>query len=172
MKHQELVNKWRFDAFANPAKHSDDIFKNIGIYGHKASGITDPGILISIILSFDEGHHLCGWWKNADYDKCLHLSLCIVASRSGHQWKPFKEPAKLPKEEIEAWAKLVFSNQHPDAMKWLWHESGTKSKEIHHLRLFYSKLTNQPILPEGEVYNLKPWGDGEDPEKIFNRCGM
>lgn len=37
---------------------------------------------------------------------------------------------------------------------------------VAHVRLFLDRQ-NRPILPEGEVYTLKPWDDGSSPEKVF-----
>jgi hypothetical protein len=37
---------------------------------------------------------------------------------------------------------------------------------VGHVRLFLDR-ESRPILPEGEVYHLKPWSDGSSPEKVF-----
>ncbi len=165
--HKELARIWRFDAFTNPVKDDEQFLKNFHIYGYKITGITEPDVLIGIVLSFDVGHHACGWWKNADYDRCLHLSLSVNGERKGNGWSYFDDPQEMPANEVNEWAKLIFEDLHPDALKWLWFEPGYKGSNMKHLRLFYSKITGQPIMPEGEVYNLKPWGDGTDPEKVM-----
>jgi hypothetical protein len=148
-------------------KKNEDLLDNLHLFRHRATGITVPDAMVLLILTFDVGTHACGWWKNSEFDRCLHLSISICAAREGGGWKYYNAPEKAPGPEIEEWAKLTFQDQHPDALKWLWYEPGYRDKNIEHLRLFYSKITGQPILPKGEVYTLKPWGDGTDPEKIY-----
>lgn len=154
------VQKMRFKAFLEPWDGKKDILLR---YRQIFKSLTDSESFTSIIITFDVGYHNSGWWKNSQYDRCLHLS---ISMNDG------KNVSKSTEEEINAWIDLVFKDTHPDAMKWLWHETGFKHKTVDHYRLFYSKITNQPILPQGQVYDLVPYQDGSSPEKIFNRCGM
>lgn len=158
--YKPMIQKMRFTALTRPWDgRSQTIARHIAYFKE----LTDSEAMTCIILTFDIGHHGCGWWKNSQYDRCLHLSISM--SNDGIN------SVEATQEEIKAWIELVFKDVHPDALKWLWREPGYERKEINHYRLFYSKITNQPILPEGEVYTLVPYDDGSSPEKIFNKCG-
>lgn len=168
-KHKDTVRKLRMQAFARPHNGNDPS----ALFAASCSGITCPDALIRLVVSYDYGYHNCGWWKNSMYDECLHVSASIQAHRKGAAWKPLREPEKLPPAELAAWATAFFSDLHPDALSWLWHEGGfSGNKAVDHLRLFYSKIMRQPILPQGEVYRLVPYADGSSPDKVFGRCGV
>ena len=138
----------------------------------RVPGIIDQDALISVALTYDHGYHSSGWWKNSQFDECLHLSISVVGHRKGTGFKSLKAPEAATEAEVKAWLDLVFAPLHPKALIWLWEESGKTTTAIRHFRLFFSKLTREPILPEGEVYDLVPYADGSSPEKIFNRMGM
>lgn len=126
--------------------------------------LTEPGRTVSIIVTLDSGTHASGWWRNSDYDRCLHLSVThpgsIVIGR-------LETPSD---KEVASWAKALFG---PHLNK-TWTEPAASVFDPHrqpnvcHVRLFLDK-ENRPIMPEGEVYHLKPWKDGTSPEKIFRR---
>jgi hypothetical protein len=160
--YKPMIQQMRFEAFAMPWDGKESSIAR-GMYKRYFKALTDSEAMVCIILTFDVGYHNCGWWKNSLYDRCLHLSISM--SNDG------RTPAEATQEEIKAWVELIFGDTHPDALKWIWHEPGYKDKAINHYRLFYSKLTNEPILPEGEVYKLVPYDDGTSPEKVFNKCG-
>lgn len=99
-----------------------------------------------IIFTRDEGMHSSGWFKNPDYDKCLHLSLSF-ADPVTHQRRPFDE--KL----ADAWVDAFF----PNDKKLVWMESAkmpTARAIVTHYRVFCDENW-QPILPRGEVYSTE-----------------
>ena len=116
---------------------------------------------VRLMLTFDQGAHASGWWRNSDYDRCMHLSLSWPRRIGG--------PEAPTDKEVRAWAKAFFGR---DVVK-TWTEPSASVFDIHgrlpgvvHVRLFLDK-DNRPIQPEGEVYTLKPWADGTSPEKVF-----
>jgi hypothetical protein len=131
--------------------------------------VTDPGMRTNLLLTLDVGYHASGWWRNADYDCCWHLS---VSWPTPGATTPSYEP--LPRSEVDWWAELFFG----DWTRWLWHEPGGSSderrtaqealayKNIEHLRLFVDRESLQPILPRGEVYDLTRWIPGVTPPKV------
>lgn len=98
------------------------------------------------VLSRDTGHHTSGWWKNPDYERCLHLSLSFVDPETGSSREKDK---KLTAQWIDAifgannrllWCEPPFSHQG-------------KKRDVWHYRLFFAdKGFSVPILPRGEVY--------------------
>lgn len=102
-----------------------------------------------LIFTRDYGHHTGGWFKNPDYERCLHLSISPAPSRL---WTPLKRD--LDDATRDAWIRAFFA---PDE-RWLWHE-GPQTPEgrsicVHHWRLFCDARW-QPILPRGEVYSTE-----------------
>ncbi len=91
----------------------------------------------SVIFTRDTGHHACGWWKNPDYERCYHLSICFRGGRS---------KSKLRK---------IISGLFGNSKKFIWEESPFsnegKANEIWHYRVFCDQGWN-PILPRKEVY--------------------
>lgn len=172
MKYADIVRDMRFKAFTNKWNGTEaELRKILHVCRHQLPGITCPDALVTILLTYDYGHHACGWWKNSQYDECLHLSISISGHRKGSNFKMLREPEQVTAAELHAWSEAIFAPLGPDVMKWLWLEHGKKTKAIEHVRLFYSKITQEPILPTGEVYSLIPYSDGSSPEKVFNRAG-
>lgn len=113
-----------------------------------------------LILSRDTEHHACGWWKNPDYERCLHLSLSFYDPET---MQPTGRNTKLSTE----WVGLVFQ----DYCRLLWCEPPYspegKKHDVWHYRLFYADPGfTAPILPRGEVYSKefteagwKSWSD-------------
>lgn len=100
-----------------------------------------------IIYTRDAGMHTSGWWKNPDYERCLHLSLSFVDPEA---LEPSDHDHKLAKEWIEAF--------FGDWKRYLWaeppfSEPGKKTSAWHY-RVFCDQH-GQPILPRGEVYSLE-----------------
>lgn len=131
--------------------------------------ILEPGRKTRLLLTLDIGYHASGWWKNSDYHRCLHLSVShpILLERRVVGRDVASE------HEVRAWARAIFGEH----VKWSWFEppadpldvdvlAGRRETGVWHARLFLDR-TNRPILPEGEVYDLKPWVDGSSPEKVF-----
>jgi len=103
------------------------------------------GLGAIVIYSRDAGHHSSGWWKNPDYERCLHLSLSIRDPRTG---------AQLPRDIkfFETIAQAFFGG---DARKaWLEgpHSAEGKRADCWHYRIFCDLGWN-PILPRHEVYS-------------------
>lgn len=104
-----------------------------------------PDISARIIYSRDVGHHTGGWWKNPDYERCLHLSLSFCVNPTDEPLPFLREPA--------AWIAGAFWGQHA---KWSWLEKPYSPEGQHadvwHYRLFCDRSWS-PILPRGEVYS-------------------
>lgn len=104
-----------------------------------------PHLGCSVIYTRDIGHHSSGWWKNPDYERCLHLSLSFREWRTG-------KPVGYDKKHGQEIAIAFFGN---DAAKcWVeppYSDRGKKLAVYHH-RLFCNAGWN-PILPKGEVYS-------------------
>jgi hypothetical protein len=127
-------------------------------------------------------HHSVGWWRNAEYEFCWHLSMAAKAVPPGCDqatWAaaPFEH---VPRGEARYWAHAVFG-EHVDK---LWFEPGGTDPRLTreevrahatmwHLRLFLEPQLldvrgepHVPFIPRGEVYDLTRWIDGLTPEKV------
>lgn len=100
-----------------------------------------------LIFTRDTGHHSSGWFKNPDYERCLHLSLSPAPR---HLWTPSTPDldAKLKKR----WLRVFFG----DALRHAWFESAKtsegKSLAVEHWRVFCDPAW-RPITPRKEVYS-------------------
>jgi hypothetical protein len=160
------IRRLLFLAFKHPFSGQEIVHDRHHIV---ADSLTEPGRKTSILLTFDQGTHASGWWRNSEYDRCLHLSLTHPPDR-----RLIADPNNLPAiqspsdKEVAAWAAAVFG-PHTDK---LWIEPAASALDpyrrpnVPHIRLFLNR-DNYPILPTGEVYTLKPWSDGSSPEKVF-----
>lgn len=99
-----------------------------------------------IILTRDTGHHTSGWWKNPDYERCLHLSLSFLDPATA-------EPIEHQHDIAAEWCDLFF----PGITNLIWAEppysEQGKQADTWHYRVFYSSGWAAPILPRGEVYS-------------------
>lgn len=170
LEHRRLVA----DAYAKASSgwYTGDM-ETLVRYGYAAEipTRTNPDELaLSIRFTRDRMHHSVGWWRNAEYEFCFHLSLsarpaaAVRAAYAGIQVPggvPFEE---LPKPEEDYWGRLFF-HDHADKV---WHEPGgtdprltpeeaRRHRHISHLRLFLDPETFEPFLPAGEVYDLTRW---------------
>jgi len=139
---------------------------------------TDPEeVWVRLLLTRDRMHHSVGWWRNAEYEYCWHLSISarpateVRLARIG-----LREDAgyvDLTKREETYWGRLFFA-AHADKV---WHEPGGtdprlspqeahRNRAISHLRLFLDPETFEPFMPTGEVYDLTRWIEGLTPEKV------
>ena len=124
----------------------------------------EPGLTVSIIASHDQGTHASGWWRNSDYDRCWHLSLCAIHNIGGY--------ADLPERDLKACSGTIFARHltkawiEPPASKLDIYRNAAASAYTTHVRVFLDR-EGHPIQPEGEVYTLKPWAEGDSPEKVF-----
>lgn len=95
----------------------------------------------TIVLTRDVGHHSGGWWKNPDYERCYHLSVCFPGGRNkrvlnqiaGHLFGAARK---------RIWVEPPFS------------EVG-RSKGVWHYRLFFDEQWQHAIKPRGEVYSTQ-----------------
>jgi len=98
-----------------------------------------------LILSFDEGMHSSGWWKNPDYERCWHLSLSF---RDPIAWEPISKNVKA----TDLWLEAFYGQNR----RFVWSESpyspAGKSNDVWHYRVFCDPAW-QPILPRKEVYS-------------------
>jgi hypothetical protein len=135
------------------------------------TGLTEPDHPTRVLVSFDMGAHASGWWRNAEYDRCWHVSIShpagVVAGERPHHIEP---PSVA---ETQAWARAAF----PVPYRWCWLEPPASPDSydvqqqrrrpgVAHIRLFLDRRS-RAILPRGEVYNLLPWADGASPSQVF-----
>jgi hypothetical protein len=113
-----------------------------------------------MIFTRDVGMHDCGWWKNPDYSRCLHLSISFAVIEG-------RQSFHLPQDHKTArrWCEAIFGHD----VKLLWIEppysDKGKTDDVWHYRLFCDEGW-EPIKPRGEVYNTdwtpsdwKSWSD-------------
>ena len=100
-----------------------------------------------LIFTRDHNHHMSGWWKNPDYERCYHLSLSFTEPRDRQSRKP------KDKHLTELWCRAFFG----DNARMLWCEPPYsplgKKNDVWHYRLFCNPAW-EPILPSKEVYSL------------------
>lgn len=134
-------------------------------------------LMTSLLFSRDRMHHSVGWWRNAEYEYCYHLSMtCWSMSdyKRGLLTGVEPDPVEIPAEEIRFWSLLIFG---PKFVTMAWHEPGgtdprltpreaRRRRHMQHLRVFMNPLTFQPFIPKGEVYTLTRWIPGLTPEKV------
>lgn len=129
-----------------------------------AASLEDPAVKVSILYTFDHGAHSSGWWRNSDYEMCWHLSMVAMHDRTY---------VDVPERDRRAWPRAFFG---VDAVKAWWeppapeydaYRRAPASRHTWHVRLFLDRATGMPIIPEGEVYTLKPWAEGDSPAKVF-----
>lgn len=104
-----------------------------------------PDISVRLIYTRDSGHHSSGWWKNPDYERCLHLSISFCVN-------PTDQPLPFDRKEAQKIAESFFES---DARKcWVeppYSPEGQRA-DVHHYRLFCDEGW-KPIIPRGEVYS-------------------
>ena len=130
---------------------------------YTARSFADPDLKISMIYTVDVGPHASGWWRNSDYNACKHLSI-VAISPDGY--------TEVPESELHAWARVWFGDDvtkawnEPPASEHDPYRNAAASRYTHHIRVFLNQH-GEAIIPEGEVYTLKPFDDGTSPEKIY-----
>ena len=121
------------------------------------------------IYTRDRGHHACGWWKNPDYDRCLHLSLS------------FFDPETMERDEhnhrlAAEWVDLFFGKHK----RWIWVEppysDHGRAVDSWHYRLFINP-GGDPIKPRGEVYHREntpagwlSWSDAQEVARLDEKA--
>jgi hypothetical protein len=110
--------------------------------GHLQSGTL-------LVLTYEDGYHSSGWWKNPDYERCVHLSLSFRDPVTG-------KPRSRDKEWSDKWIEVVFGPTKN--LIWVEGPAGPEGKraDVWHYRVFYAEDWVAPILPRGEVYS-KDW---------------
>jgi hypothetical protein len=100
-----------------------------------------------LIYTRDTGHHSSGWFKNPDYERCLHLSVSYREPDTGGR-------LGQRRHDTARWASLFFG----DDLKKAWfeppHSADGKRCDVLHVRLFCDDNW-QPIKPRGEVYSTE-----------------
>jgi len=106
----------------------------------------NPGLETSILYTRDIGHHTGGWWKNPDYERCLHLSVAYRHPMLPGQFLPHQHErsqeiahAFFGDAAVLAWVERPYSAQGKRADVW-------------HYRVFCDEGWN-PMKPRGEVYS-------------------
>jgi len=145
-------------------------------FSYDTKGRTERELNIRLLFTRDKMHHSVGWWRNADFEYCWHLSISAWAG----ELEPGRSPRDMgaesedvPEDEERYWTFAFFPNDYDK----LWHEPGgtdprltpeEKMRHRHfvHLRLFLHPITMQPFIPEGEVYHLTRWIPGLTPDKV------
>jgi hypothetical protein len=123
----------------------------------------EPERMFSVLLTFDVGYHASGWWRNSQYDRCWHLSLCIATRTSLETPELF---------EAQGIARAFFGEDvrlgwvEPPASAFDAYRTAPASRHTYHIRVFVDR-TGKAIQPQGEVYDLVPFEDGTSPLKVF-----
>jgi hypothetical protein len=99
-----------------------------------------------LIFSRDVGHHTSGWFKNPDYERCEHLSICYRDRETGAFY------GKQKWETSREWLRIFFG----EARRFVWTEPPFtpegKRDAVYHFRVFCGEGW-VPLLPRGEVYS-------------------
>lgn len=103
----------------------------------------------TMIFTRDVGHHTSGWFKNPDYERCLHLSM---SAQPGLIWTP--DTPDFDERMRNAWLRAFFKED----LDKVWFEPPVspegRSAGVQHWRLFCD-ATWKPIVPRGEVYETE-----------------
>jgi hypothetical protein len=101
----------------------------------------------SLTYSHDSGMHSSGWWKNPDYEHCLHLSICYRDPESG------LHTGHQDRKRSNAWCELFYQGM----TQLIWAEppfsDDGKRLAVWHYRVFTDATFMVPLLPRGEVYS-------------------
>lgn len=168
MIRQAKAKPWRGDESLVDGRHSLD-----------TTAIIEPGRPTRLLFTLDYGYHRSGWFANSDYERCYHLSM-------SHPRPELKVVRTLPvdvgsgryagidietpsDDEARAWGRVFFREHAPKA----WFEPAVgpndpyRAPGVVHLRLYVDQA-GRPIVPRGEVYELRPFTDGSSPAKILD----
>lgn len=106
-----------------------------------------PNTRAFMIFTRDAGMHSSGWWKNPDYERCLHLSLSFQVREQGTVW-----PLPQDHKTARRWCEALFGAD----VRQLWIEppfsEAGRQRDVWHYRLFCNPGW-EPIRPRGEVYS-------------------
>jgi len=104
-------------------------------------------LVASLTFTRDAGMHTSGWWKNPEYQRCEHLSLCFRDRTGKHE--------SHQRGRGRAWA-TAFFGEHTHKL-WVeppFSEAG-KQADVYHYRLFLAPDWRTPIVPRKEVYSTE-----------------
>jgi len=105
----------------------------------------NPEVSARMIYTRDVGHHSNGWWKNPDYERCLHLSISFCVN-------PTDAPLPFDAKQAQKIAEAFFEGDTRKCWVEPPYSPEGKRNEVYHYRLFCDAGW-QPILPRGEVYS-------------------
>lgn len=105
----------------------------------------NPEVSARLIYTRDVGHHSSGWWKNPDYERCLHLSISFCVN-------PTDAPLPFDRKTAQEIATAFFEDDTRKCWVEPPYSPEGKHADVHHYRLFCDEGW-QPILPRGEVYD-------------------
>jgi hypothetical protein len=178
-EHQELVSKMSTKASSGWFDGTAATLAAFAAVKDLPSRTNPDEVWVRLLLSRDRSHHSSGWWRNAEYEYCWHLSVSardatdVRLAQAGLKISEEVGYVDLPRTEEMYWGRLFF-DVHADKV---WHEPGGtdpsltlagahRNNAIVHLRLFLDPETFQPFIPNGEVYDLTRWLPGLTPEKV------
>lgn len=177
VEHRELVRAMAAKAMTGWFEGTLDSLTAFGATEDLPSRTDPEEIWVRLLLSRDRSHHASGWWRNAEWEYCWHLS---ISSRPAVEARMARVGlaenvgyVDLPRDEEVYWGRLFFG----EYASMVWHEPGGtdprltqeerhRNKAIAHLRVFLDPETFEPFIPSGEVYDLTRWIDGLTPEKV------
>jgi hypothetical protein len=135
---------------------------------------TEPELTTSLLFSRDKMHHSVGWWRNAEYEYCWHLSISTSETPDG------ATKVKVPQSELRYWTHAFY----PEDFDKVWLEPGgtdprlTQEEKLRHATMFHMRVFLEPqlldsrgepfhpFIPKGEVYDFTRWIDGVTPDKV------
>lgn len=127
-------------------------FNELGMAYMQRCGRADEVTGTKLFFTRDTGHHTSGWFKNPDYERCMHLSISPleITGLVTAQGRPVA--ISLDKAIEKAWVMAFFH----DCLELVWAESPKsdmgKEARVWHWRVFCDEHW-VPILPRGEVYS-------------------
>lgn len=168
--HRELARRLWLKADRGWYLGSDETLRRFAAKVDIPSATNPDELGIRLLFTKDKMHHSVGWWRNAEYEYCWHLSISAWDISDGGD---SQEPEDVPDEEERYWAHAIF----PVDFNKLWHEPGgtdprltpaekIKHRHFSHLRLFLDPETFEPFVPKGEVYEITRWIPGLTPDKV------
>ena len=116
----------------------------------------NPEVSARMIYTRDAGMHSGGWWKNPDYERCLHLSISFCVN-------PTDAPLPFDAKRAELIARAFFGGDCAKAWVEPPYSAEGKACEVFHYRVFCNEgsAADHPA-PRG----LQPRGHGSELEII------
>lgn len=134
------ADRWLYDGRVGPTTQ-----RMMALCSHEFA--VSPEVHAAIIYTRDVGHHESGWWKNPEYERCLHLS---ISYRTDGAWNGV--PVPHDKKQSALFAEAFFD----ESRRLCWIEGPYspegRVRDVWHYRVFCDPSWT-PILPRGEVYS-------------------